>query len=158
MHSNRDFSQLRTVMTRFPLSRPYLFLLLASGVGACSGLVAGPESSSVTPVPASRDSAFVRARRALQGESFTLDVVDSSGGRLTGTRWPSASARQGSSAACHVAVALQIQGDDSRSEVSSTSRWIAPGGMSDKAPQVCEQERTEVLERTAQVLAPPATP
>jgi hypothetical protein len=144
-------------MTHPPSSRTYLFLLLASGVAGCSGLVAGPESRGVTPVPASRDSAFVRSRRALQGESFTLDVIDSAGGRLTGTRWPSASAKQGSSAACHVTVALQIQGDNNSSEVTSTSRWVAPGGMSDKAPTVCEDERSEVLDRTALVLVP-ATP
>ena len=73
-------------------SRTYLLLLLSSGIGACTGLIAGPESSSVTPIPASRDSAYVRARRALQGESFTMDLVDSTRGLLTGTRWPSASA------------------------------------------------------------------
>ena len=139
-------------------SRTFLLLLLSSGAGACSGLVVGPESSSVTPVLASRDSAYVRSRRALQGEAFTLDVVDSAGGRLTGTRWPSASAQQGTSAACHVAVAFQIKGDNSSSEVVSTSRWVAPGGMSDKAPTVCEKERREVLDRTAQVLVPPPTP
>jgi hypothetical protein len=141
-------------MTHALSFRTCLFLLLASAAGGCSGLVAGPESRSVTPVPASRDSAFVRSRRALQGESFTLDVVDSAGGRLTGTRWPSSSAKQGSSAACHVAVALQIQGDANRSEVTSTSRWVAPSGMSDKAPEVCEEERGQVLDRTAQVLVP----
>jgi hypothetical protein len=53
---------------------------------------------------------------------------------------------------------LEIRGDATRSEVASTSRWVAPGGMSDKAPTVCEQERTAVLERTNQVLVPPATP
>lgn len=132
--------------------------VLLLGVGACTGRVAGPESSSVTPIPASRDSAYARARRALQGESFTLDVVDSAGGRLTGTRWPSASAQQGTSTACHVALTLEIRGDATRSEVASTSRWVAPGGMSDKAPTVCEQERAEVLERTNQVLVPPAAP
>jgi hypothetical protein len=132
--------------------------VLLLGSGACTGLVAGPESSSVTPVPAPRDSAYARARRALQGESFTLDVVDSAGGRLTGTRWPSASAQQGTSTACHVMLALEIRGDATRSEVASTSRWVAPGSMSDKAPTVCEQERTEVLERTNQVLVPPPTP
>src|SRR5918994_743686 len=100
-----------------PSSRLSLVLVLASGGWACTGLMAGPESRSVTPVPASRDSAYVRARRALQGESFTLDVVDSTRGVITGTRWPSSSAQQGSPAACHVAVALQIQGDDSRSQV-----------------------------------------
>lgn len=133
--------------------------LLALGALACTGRVAGPEASSVTPVPASRDSAYVRARRALQGESFTLDVIDSAGGRLTGTRWPSPSSAQlGTATACHVMLALQIRGDGSRSEVASTSRWLAPGSMSDKAPTVCEQERTQVLERTNQVLVPPPTP
>jgi hypothetical protein len=144
-------------MRRSPWSHMSLLLLLAPGA-ACSGLVAGPESSSVTPILVSRDSAYVRSRRALQGESFTMDVVDSAGGRLTGTRWPSASAQQGTQAACHVMVTLQIQGDDTRSEVASTSRWVAPGGMSDKAPTVCEEERKQVLDRTAQVLVPPATP
>jgi hypothetical protein len=132
--------------------------LLATGAGACTGRVAGPETSSVTPVPASRDSAYVRARRALQGESFTLDVIDSAGGRLAGTRWPSASAQQGTSSACHVMLALEIRGDATRSEVASTSRWLAPGGMSDKAPTVCEEERSQVLERANQVLVPTPTP
>lgn len=145
-------------MTPSPSFRIFPLLLIASGVGACSGLVAGPESSSVTPIPASRDSAYVRARRALQGESFTMDVVDSTRGVLTGTRWPSASAQQGTQAACHVTVALQIQGDNDQSEVATTSRWVAPGSMSDKAPKVCEEERKQVLDRTAQVLVPPPTP
>jgi hypothetical protein len=132
-----------------------VFLALTAAIGGCTGLVAGPETSSVTPVPASRDSAYVRARRALQGESFTMDVTDSAGGQLIGTRWPSSSAQQGSQAACHVKLALQIRGDGNRAEVSSTSRWISPGGMSDKAPKVCEQERSQVLERTVAVIDPP---
>ena len=131
-----------------------VLLLLGLTAGSCTGLAAGPETSSVTPVPASRDSAYVRARRALQGESFTLDVVDSAGGRLTGTRWPSASAQQGTAPACHVTLALQIRGDATRSEVASTSRWVAPRTMSDKAPTVCEEERAGVLERANQVLVP----
>jgi hypothetical protein len=133
-----------------------LFSLLLTS--ACSGLVAGPESRATVPVPASRDSAYVRARRALTGESFTMDVVDSSGGVLRGTRWPSSSAVQGSSAACHVMVAMHIRGDANSSEVTSTSRWVAPSRMSDKAPTVCDQVRGQVLERTAQVLAPSPTP
>jgi hypothetical protein len=141
-------------LSRFRVSP--VFLLLAAG--ACSGLVAGPESSSVTPVPASRDSAYVRARRALQGELFTLDVVDSTGGRLTGTRYPSSNAMPGSSAACRVRVALQIKGDPQRAEVATTSQWVASQRMSDKAPKVCEQERTGVLERTNAVIVPPPAP
>jgi hypothetical protein len=136
---------------------PLLFLALASNA-ACSGLLAGPESSSVTPVPASRDSAYVRARRALSGESFTVDVADSTGGRLTGIRYPSSSAALGSSAKCRITVALQLRGNAQQAQVATTSRWVAPELMSDKAPKVCEQERSEVLERMAAVLAPPATP
>jgi hypothetical protein len=133
--------------TRFVLP-----LLIACS--ACTGLLAGPETASVTAVPASRDSAFVRARRALQGESFTLDHVDSTAGRISGTRWPSASAPQGTAPACHVALALQISGDATHSEVAATSRWIAPSSMSEKAPTVCERERSQVLERADQVLVP----
>lgn len=135
-----------------------LLFLVPGAIGACTGLVAGPESSSVTPVPASRDSAYVRARRALQGESFTMDVVDSAGGRLTGTRYPSSNAQMGSAAACRVALQLQINGDARQAEVASTSRWLAPGRMNDKAPKVCEQERIAVLERANQVLVPPPIP
>ena len=141
-------------MHQSPSASVPLLLLLVLSVGACTGLVAGPETSSVIPVPASRDSAYIRARRALQGESFTLDLVDSAAGRLSGTRWPSVSAQQGTAPACHVTLALQIRGDDGRSEVASTSRWVAPRSMTDKAPTVCEQERTGVLERANQVLVP----
>ena len=143
-------------MTHSPSPSMGLFFLLLAA--ACTGLVAGPESRATVAVPASRDSAYVRARRALTGESFTMDRVDSTGGVLTGTRWPSSSAVQGSSAACHVTVAMQVRGDANSSEVTSTSRWVAPSSMSDKAPTVCEQERGQVLERTAQVLVPPPTP
>jgi hypothetical protein len=137
-------------------TRSSVKLLAASlSVTGCTGRVAGPEQSQVIPVPASRDSAYVRARRALQGESFTVDLVDSTGGRLVATRWPSSSAIQGSQAACHVAVELQVQGDGDRSQVAAKSRWISPGGMSDQAPKVCERERTDVLQRTIDVIAPP---
>ena len=138
-------------------SRVLPVLLVIAGI-ACSGLVAGPESSTVTPVPASRDSAYVRAKRALQGELFTLDVQDSVGGRLTGTRYPSSNAMAGSSATCRVRVAMQIKGRQQQAEVATTSQWIASEKMSDNAPKLCEQERSEVLERTVAVIVPPPTP
>jgi hypothetical protein len=55
-----------------------------------------------------------------------------------------------------VAVALDVRGSEQQAEVSSTSRWVAPDAMIDKAAEVCEEERTDVLERMAQVLVPPA--
>jgi hypothetical protein len=121
----------------------------------CTGLAAGPEANAQTPVPVSRDSAWVRARRALTSEAFTLDVVDSTGGRLIGTRYASAGAKQGTQPACRMTLALDIRGNAEQSELSSTSRWVASEKMADKAPEVCERERTQVLERISSTVAPP---
>jgi hypothetical protein len=144
-----------------PFSAPaYAWLIAIAAVGSlastgCTGLAAGPESSAQTPVPVSRDSAWARARRALSSEAFTLDVVDSTGGRLIGTRYPSAGAKLGTQPACRMTLTLGIRGDAEQSELNSTSRWIAPEKMADKAPKVCELERTQVLERIASTVAPP---
>jgi len=135
-----------------------LFAIAAAGSLAatgCTGLAAGPEASAQTPVPVSRDSAWVRARRALTSEAFTVDVMDSTGGRLIGTRYASAGAKQGTQPACRMTLALGIRGDAQQSELSSTSRWVASEKMADKAPEVCERERTQVLERIASTVAPP---
>jgi hypothetical protein len=141
-------------MRRLP-SLVVALLAPASLLGGCTGLVAGPEVAASTPVPASRDSAYTRARRGLTGELFTMDVVDSSQGHLTGTRYPSSSAQLGTSARCLVRVDLNVAGDASASNISTTTRWLAPEQMVDKAPQVCEQERKDVLERVNLVLVPP---
>ena len=141
-----------------PRAYARLFAIAAAGSLAatgCTGLAAGPEASAQTPVPVSQDSAWARARRALSSEAFTLDVVDSSGGRLIGTRYASAGAKQGTQPACSMTLALGIRGDAEQAELSSTSRWIASEKMADKAPEVCERERTQVLERIASTVAPP---
>jgi hypothetical protein len=137
------------------MHRPLKLLCAALVMSGCTGLVAGPESSNESPVPVSRDSAYTRAHRAVVTEAFTLDVVDSTRGRLVGTRYPSSNAHLGTAAACRVRLAMTVGGNQQQAEVASTSRWLAPQAMSDKAPQLCELERTDVLERIAQTLAPP---
>jgi hypothetical protein len=107
-------------------------------------------------VSASRDSAYVRARRAAQAEAFTIDLADSAGGRIIGTRYPSPKAVVGTAESCRVQLALQIEGDSQGTQVATISRWIAPNQMESKAPEVCEQERTDVLARMAQTIEPPA--
>src|SRR4051794_12798626 len=87
-------------------------IITALSASACTGMAAGPESNAQTPVPVSRDTAWARARRALSTEAFTLDVVDSTRGRLVGTRYNSANAKQGTQAACRVRLAMGIRGDD----------------------------------------------
>ena len=141
-----------------PRSYARLIAMATAGslaVTGCTGLAAGPEASAQTPVPVSRDSAWARARRALTSEAFTLDVVDSTGGRLIGTRYASANAKQGTQPACRMTLALGIRGDAGQSELSSTSRWVASEKMADKAPEVCERERTVVLDRINTTVAPP---
>ncbi len=132
-----------------------LFFTALSSATACTGLVAGPEATAVAPVTALRDSAYVRARRAVQAEAFTVDIADSLGGRITGTRYASSNAQIGSSAACRVRLALQVQGDRERAQVATTSRWLAPEPMEEQAPTVCEKERAEVLTRVTQTIEPP---
>jgi hypothetical protein len=142
-----------------PMQRPAVLLLsVFSTLTACTGLVAGPETAAVAPVRASRDSVYGRARRAVQTEAFTLDIADSLGGRITGTRYASSSAQMGSSAACRVHLALQIQGDPERAQVAATSRWLAPEPMEALAPEVCEKERTDVLARVSQTIEPALAP
>jgi hypothetical protein len=85
-----------------------------------------------------------------------MDVVDSTRGELTGMRYASSDAKLGSPAKCRVGIALQVRGDARQAELATTSRWIAPDPMRDEAPEVCEQERTDVLQRLADVVAPPA--
>jgi hypothetical protein len=53
---------------------------------------------------------------------------------------------------------MDVTGDTRESTISTTSRWVAPDAMSDKAPRVCEQERQQVLERLGETLTPPAAP
>ena len=135
------------------LSVPCLLPLL---LAACTGLSAGPEVSSVAPVPASRDSAWVRAKRALTAETFTLDVQDSLGGHLTAMRYPSATAKMDTPAACRVQLALAIQGTPDGAQLASSSRWIAPAEMAQSKPDVCEKDRQETLARIQEVVVPPA--
>ena len=142
------------MQARPALVLPFVVVLLGGG---CAGLVAGPEVAATTPVPASRDSAYVRARRGLTAESFTMDVVDSTHGRLTGIRYPSSNAQMGTAARCRVVLAMDVSGGADAGEVSTTTRWVAPEQMADKAPQVCEQERHDVVQRLTETLVP-ATP
>lgn len=135
---------------------PPVSCLLPILLAACTGLAAGPELSGVTPVPASRDSAWVRAKRALTAEVFTLDVQDSLSGRITAMRYPSATAKVGTVAACRVRLALQVEGSGDTASVTSASRWIAPEAMAAK-PDLCEQDRRETLDRILLVVAPAPT-
>jgi hypothetical protein len=134
-----------------PRPIPCLVLLL---LAACTGLAAGPEVTAVTPVPASRDSAWVRAKRALTAEVFTVDVQDSLRGRITAMRYPSSSAKVGTAAACRVQLALALDGSPDGAQVASTSRWIAPEVTSGSNAGVCEKERQETLDRILLVVAP----
>jgi hypothetical protein len=131
---------------------------LAVLLAGCTGLTAGPQVAAVTPVPASRDSAWVRAKRALTAEVFTVDVQDSLTGHLTAMRYPSATAKVGTAAACRVQLALTLEGSGDQTSLASNSRWIAPTVSQDSNAKVCDQERQETLDRIVAVVAPPPAP
>ncbi|HUR95108.1 MAG TPA: hypothetical protein VMY76_11025 [Gemmatimonadales bacterium] len=141
-------------MRRRPAVRwsPFALLFLSA---ACTGLSAGPEVSASMPVPVSRDSAWVRAKRALQAEVFSISGEDSLQGRISAMRYPSTSAKVGTAAACRVQMSLTIGGAPESAELVSTTRWIAPTGMA-AHPDVCEEDRQETLDRIALTIAPPA--
>lgn len=132
---------------------PCLVLLSA----ACTGLAAGPEVSASAPVPIPRDSAWVRAKRALQSEVFSITVEDSARGRLSAMRYPSATAKVGTRGACRVELLLTIAGVPDTVELLSTSRWIAPTAMA-ATPGTCEEDRQETVDRIQLTIAPPAQP
>jgi hypothetical protein len=134
---------------------PCLLVLL---LAACTGLTAGPEVNAVTPVPASRDSAWVRAKRALTTEVFTLDVQDSLSGHIKAMRYPSATAKVGTAAACRVQLAMDVNGGADTATVATTSRWIAPEVMAGSKCDICEQDRRETMDRILVVVAPAPTP
>ena len=141
---------------RYPVALGSVPCLLSLLLAACTGLSAGPEMSGVTPVPASRDSAWVRAKRALTAESFTLDVQDSVGGRITAMRYPSATAKVGTQAACRVHLAMALTGAAESSELASSSQWVAPATMATGKPELCERDRQETVNRILLVVVPPA--
>jgi hypothetical protein len=62
----------------------------------------------------------------------------------------------GTAARCRVVLAMDVSGADA-GQVSTTTRWVAPEQMADKAPRVCEQERHDVVQRLTETLVP-ATP
>ena len=141
-------------MRRFAGSTLPCLLLLST---ACTGLAAGPEVSASTPVPVTRDSAWVRAKRALQAEVFSISAEDSAGGHLAAMRYPSATAKVGTAAACRVQLSLTIAGASDNAELVSKSRWIAPTAMA-TTPGTCDEDRKETLDRIQQTIAPPPQP
>jgi hypothetical protein len=142
-------------MRRYAHSTAVPCLLLLST--ACTGLAAGPEVSASTPVPVTRDSAWVRAKRALTSEVFSISAEDSAGGHLSAMRYPSATAKVGTVAACRVQLSLTIAGAPNSAELVSTSRWIAPTAMA-TTPSICDQDRKDVLDRIQLTVAPPPQP
>jgi hypothetical protein len=124
---------------------------------ACAGLVAGPavESNSTVAVP--RDSTWARARRAFAAEGFTPDVADSIRGKLTGLRYPKASAPVTSVEACRIQVNMALNPDASGTALTWSTRWIAPEALAQN-PAKCDEERVAVLSRIQSTIEPPATP
>ena len=77
---------------------------------------------------------------------------------MTGTRYPSSSAKLGTPGVCRVLLAMNVSGGADAAEVSTTTRWVAPDEMAGTAGEVCDEERQGVVDRINQTLVPPAAP
>jgi hypothetical protein len=133
---------------------PVCFVLL---LPACAGLVAGPAVESASTVAVPRDSAWARARRAFTAEGLTTDVVDSLRGNLTGLRYPKATAPVTAVEACRIQVNLAMSPEESGTELSWNTRWVAPETLA-QTPAKCDEERVAVLSRIESTIAPTPTP
>ena len=139
-------------MTRSRTFAALTVLALAGGLSACTGLMAGPAVSTASVIPAGRDSTWVRARRAMAADFFTLDVADSVAGVMSGVRHPRPGVLAMDPYACrlHVTYAMAPGADSTPVEVRT--QWTAPAKQ-DHTPTVdCVPEMADVIGRMDGVL------
>ena len=131
-----------------------LLLLAGSSLASCTGLQAGPVVTTSGTITASRDSAWVRARRGFSAEVMTLDMVDSVGGVLTGRRYPKSSDPETSVVQCQIVVKLKLAPSGEGTDTGWDSRWVAPMELATNKPEMCDRERETVVARIQQTIQP----
>jgi hypothetical protein len=114
--------------------------------------MAGPATSSASVIPAGRDSTWVRARRAMAADFFTLDVADSGAGVLSGVRHPKPGVLAMDPYACrlHVTYAMAPGADSTPVEVKA--QWAAPARKDGTPTLDCAPEMADVVGRMNGVL------
>jgi hypothetical protein len=139
-------------MARSRSSAALIVVALAGGLSACTGLMAGPAATTTAVIPADRDSTWVRARRAMAADFFTLDVADSVGGVMTGVRHPKPGVLAIDPFACRLHVTYALGAGTDSTPVQVTTLWTAPAKQ-DGTPTVdCAPEMADVVSRMEGVL------
>lgn len=130
------------------LSRCHAAALLALlPLAACTGLVAGPASTSSIVVPAASDSVWNRGRRALAADFFTIEYADSVHGRIYGVRHPKAGVMAQDPYACRVHVKWSLLPAGDSTAVEAITQWTAPQNTGGKPSVACDTEVADVMDR-----------
>ncbi len=129
-------------------------LVIVSLAVACTGLVAGNQVSNTTPAQVPRDTAYARARRALQAEVFTFQTQDSVRRQLSAIRYPSASTKAGDPIACRLHLTVAMSDGADQVDVTTTGLWTAPQTPDGRGTAPCDQELTDVMGRIENQIAP----
>ena len=139
-------------MARSRITAVLTLVALAGGSAACTGLMAGPATSTSSVVPVGRDSTWVRARRAMAADFFTLDVADSVAGVMSGVRHPKPGVLAMDPFACRLHVTYQMAPGTDTTAVEGKQQWTAPAKQ-DGTPTVdCAPEMADVVTRMDGVL------
>lgn len=127
-------------------------LLLATActlLPACTGLMAGPTSQASTVVPVGKDSAWVRAKRAMTAEVFSFETQDSANGLLYGVRHPKPGTLEADPLSCRLHVTYRVSGSGGESTVASEALYAVPRGKDGQPTAKCDGEMADALERMA---------
>ncbi len=139
-------------MARSRIPAALALVTLAGALSACTGLMAGPATSSASVIPAGRDSTWVRARRAMAADFFTLDVADSVAGVISGVRHPKPGVLAMDPYACRLHLTYLMAGGADSTPVQVKQQWAAPA-KKDGTPTVdCAPEMADVVSRMDGVL------
>lgn len=132
--------------------RPRVRLVLSltlgcSLVSSCTGLMAGPAQQSSSIAPVGRDSAWVRARRAMASEVFSVEMQDSVRGVLYGVRHPRPGTLAADIFACRLHVTYSLQGDGTETTVERQTQYTVPRGANGRPTVGCDEDLAEVVGR-----------
>ncbi|MEO8635391.1 MAG: hypothetical protein ABI587_08960 [Gemmatimonadales bacterium] len=134
-------------MARSRIAAALTLVAIAGGLTACTELMAGPATSTSSVIPAGRDSTWVRARRAMAADFFTLDIADSVGGVMSGVRHPKPGVLAIDPYACRLHVTYALAAGTDSTPVEVRTQWTAPANQ-DHTPTVdCAPEMADVVSR-----------
>ncbi|MBK6423515.1 MAG: hypothetical protein IPF77_15105 [Gemmatimonadetes bacterium] len=119
---------------------------------ACTGLMAGPSAQASSVAPVGKDSAWVRAKRAMTAEVFSFEVQDSINGLIYGVRHPKPGTLEADPLSCRLHVTYRVSGSAGESTVASEALYAVPKGKDGQPTAKCDGEMADALQRMASTI------